>query len=38
MAMATTRQVAQELRKTGRFDALAPTITQADAQRLFTTS
>ena len=38
MAMATTRQVAEELRKTDRFDALAPTITQADAQRLFTTS
>lgn len=38
MAMATTRQVAEELRKTGRFDALAPTTTQADAQRLFTTS
>lgn len=38
MAMATTRQVAEELRKTGRFDALTATITQADAQRLFTTS
>lgn len=35
MAMAMTRQVAQELRQTGRFDALAPTITQAEAQRLF---
>jgi 2-methylisocitrate lyase-like PEP mutase family enzyme len=35
MAMAATRHVAEELRKTGRFDALAPAITQADAQRLF---
>jgi 2-methylisocitrate lyase-like PEP mutase family enzyme len=38
MAMATTRQVAEELRRTGRFDTLAPAITQADAQRLFTGS
>ena len=35
MAMSTTRQIAQELRRTGRFDALAPTTAQADAQRLF---
>ncbi len=35
MAMATTRQIAEELRRTGRFDALAPAMTQADAQRLF---
>jgi hypothetical protein len=35
IAIATTRQVPEELRKTGRFDALAPAITQADAQRLF---
>jgi 2-methylisocitrate lyase-like PEP mutase family enzyme len=35
MAMAATRHIAEELRKTGRFDALAPAITQADAQRLF---
>jgi len=38
MAMATTRQVAEELRKTGRFDTLAPTMTQGDAQRLFAAS
>jgi hypothetical protein len=30
-----TRHIAQELRQTGRFDVLAPAITQADAQRLF---
>jgi 2-methylisocitrate lyase-like PEP mutase family enzyme len=35
MAMATTRQVAEELRRTGSFDILAPAVTQADAQRLF---
>jgi 2-methylisocitrate lyase-like PEP mutase family enzyme len=35
MAMAMTRHIAQELRQTGRFDVLAPAITQADAQRLF---
>jgi 2-methylisocitrate lyase-like PEP mutase family enzyme len=35
VAMAITRQVAEHLRKTGRFDTLAPAITQADAQRLF---
>jgi hypothetical protein len=34
MALAMTRQVASELRATGRFDNLAPA--QADAQRLFT--
>ena len=35
MAMATTRQVAEELRTKGRFDTLAPAFAQADAQRLF---
>jgi 2-methylisocitrate lyase-like PEP mutase family enzyme len=35
MAIATTRQVAEELRRTGSFDILAPAVTQADAQRLF---
>jgi 2-methylisocitrate lyase-like PEP mutase family enzyme len=35
MAMTTTRQIAQELRATGRFDALAPAMTQAEAQQLF---
>ncbi len=35
MAMSIARQVADELRATGRFDALAA-MTQADAQRLFT--
>jgi hypothetical protein len=35
MAMATARQVAEELRKTGRFDTLASAMTQADARRLF---
>jgi 2-methylisocitrate lyase-like PEP mutase family enzyme len=34
MAMSTTRQIAQELRRNGRFDALAPTMAQADAQHL----
>jgi len=36
MAMSMTRQVADELRATGRFDTLAPAMAQADAQRLFT--
>jgi 2-methylisocitrate lyase-like PEP mutase family enzyme len=36
MAMSATRQVAEELRATGRFDKLAPAMVQADAQRLFT--
>ena len=36
MALVMTRQVASELRATGRFDNLAPAIAQADAQRLFT--
>jgi len=36
MAMSVTRQVADELRATGRFDKLAPAMAQADAQRLFT--
>jgi hypothetical protein len=31
-----TRQVASKRRATGRFDNLAPAITQADARRLFT--
>ena len=35
MAAATTRQVARELRVTGRFDALNPAMSQADAQQLF---
>jgi 2-methylisocitrate lyase-like PEP mutase family enzyme len=35
MAMTTTRQVAEELRRAGKFDALAPAFAQADAQRLF---
>jgi 2-methylisocitrate lyase-like PEP mutase family enzyme len=36
MAMSMTRQVADDLRGTGRFDKLAPAMAQADAQRLFT--
>jgi 2-methylisocitrate lyase-like PEP mutase family enzyme len=36
MAMSVTRQIADELRATGRFDKLAPALTQADAKRLFT--
>jgi len=36
MAMTTIRQIAEELRTTGSFDTPAPTITQANAQRLFT--
>jgi 2-methylisocitrate lyase-like PEP mutase family enzyme len=35
MAMSMTRQVADELRATGRFDTLAPAMAQADAQHLF---
>jgi 2-methylisocitrate lyase-like PEP mutase family enzyme len=35
MAMSMTRQIADELRATGRFDRLAPAMAQADAQRLF---
>ena len=35
IAMSMTRQVADELRTTGRFDTLAPAMSQADAQRLF---
>jgi 2-methylisocitrate lyase-like PEP mutase family enzyme len=35
MAVSTTRQVAEELKATGRFDALAPAMAQADVQRLF---
>jgi 2-methylisocitrate lyase-like PEP mutase family enzyme len=36
MAMSMTRQSTDELRATGRFDTLAPAMSQADAQRLFT--
>jgi 2-methylisocitrate lyase-like PEP mutase family enzyme len=36
MAVSLTRQVADDLRATGRFDTLAPAMSQADAQRLFT--
>jgi 2-methylisocitrate lyase-like PEP mutase family enzyme len=36
MAMSMTRQITDELRATGRFDTLAPAVSQADAQRLFT--
>jgi 2-methylisocitrate lyase-like PEP mutase family enzyme len=35
MAAATTRQIAEELKASGRFDALNPAMAQADAQRLF---
>jgi hypothetical protein len=35
MATTTTRQVAEEPRKTGRFGTLAPAMTQAEEQRLF---
>jgi 2-methylisocitrate lyase-like PEP mutase family enzyme len=35
MAAATTRQIAEELKATGRFDALNPAIAQADVQKLF---
>jgi hypothetical protein len=35
MAASTIRQVAEELKATGRFDALNPAMAQADAQRLF---
>lgn len=38
MAMSLTRQIAEELRTTGRFDALAPVMTQAEAQSLFARS
>jgi 2-methylisocitrate lyase-like PEP mutase family enzyme len=37
MAATTMRDIAQKLRMTGRFDALSPAMTQADAQRLFST-
>jgi 2-methylisocitrate lyase-like PEP mutase family enzyme len=36
MAMSLTRQIADELRQTGRFDKLAPEMAQPDAQQLFT--
>jgi 2-methylisocitrate lyase-like PEP mutase family enzyme len=35
MAAATTRQIAEQLKATGRFDALNPAMAQADVQRLF---
>ena len=35
MAAATTRQIADELKTSGRFDALNPKLAQADLQRLF---
>ncbi len=35
MAAATTRQIAEELKASGRFDALNPAMAQADPQRLF---
>src|SRR5271155_4685988 len=38
MAASTTRQIAEKLKASGRFDKLAPTMPQADAQRLFTGS
>jgi len=38
MAASTIRQIAEELKASGRFDALNPTMTQADAQRLFAES
>ena len=37
MAASVTRQVADALKATGRFDALDPAMTQADAQTLFGT-
>jgi len=38
MAASTIRQIAEELKASGRFDALNPAMTQADAQRLFADS
>src|SRR5215472_370173 len=35
MAAGSIRRIAEELKTTGRFDALNPTMAQADAQRLF---
>jgi 2-methylisocitrate lyase-like PEP mutase family enzyme len=35
MAASTTRQIAEKLKASGRFDALNPAMAQADAQRLF---
>jgi 2-methylisocitrate lyase-like PEP mutase family enzyme len=35
MAATTTRQIAEELKESGRFDALKPAMGQADAQQLF---
>ena len=38
MAASTIRQVAEELKASGRFDTLDPTMLQADAQHLFANS
>jgi 2-methylisocitrate lyase-like PEP mutase family enzyme len=38
MAASTIRQIAEELKASGRFDALNPAMMQADAQRLFADS
>src|ERR1700730_16434734 len=38
MAMSVTRQIAEELRTSGRFDGLAPAMAQAEAARLFAAS
>ncbi len=38
MAAATSRQIAEQLKATGRFDALNPAIAQADVQHLFAQS
>ncbi len=38
MAASTIRQVAEELKASGRFDTLDPTMSQADAQHLFANS
>jgi 2-methylisocitrate lyase-like PEP mutase family enzyme len=35
VAATATRQIAEQLKATGRFDALDPAMTQADAQKLF---
>ena len=38
MAVSTTRQIAEEMKASGRFDTLNPVMTQADTQRLFADS
>jgi 2-methylisocitrate lyase-like PEP mutase family enzyme len=38
MAASTIRHIAEDLKASGRFDALNPTMTQADAQHLFAES